>query len=91
MIFHTLSPEELRAIISREIRDAIKELPTQNTQAVEILLTRKEAADKLNISLVTLNDWTKRGMIPAYTIGGRVLYKDSELEQSLNKTPIVKY
>lgn len=91
MILHTLSPEELREIISREIRDAIKELPKQSTPPAEILLTRKEAADKLNISLVTLNDWTKRGLIPSYTIGGRVLYKDSEIIDALHKTEKVKY
>ncbi|MEX2568015.1 MAG: helix-turn-helix domain-containing protein [Cyclobacteriaceae bacterium] len=54
-------------------------------------MTRKETADKLKISLVTLNDWTKRGLIQSYLIGGRVLYKDSEIEASLYKTQTVKY
>jgi excisionase family DNA binding protein len=54
-------------------------------------LTRKETAEKLKISLPTLNDWSKRGLLKSYTIGGRVLYKANEIEQSLHQVKTVKY
>jgi excisionase family DNA binding protein len=46
-------------------------------------LTRKEVALLLKISLPTLNDWTKEGLLQSYRLGTRVLYKQDEIEQSL--------
>ena len=92
LFLSTYTPEELTGIIHNAIREVVKEIPSQaSTPPSETLLTRKETADKLKISLVTLNDWTKRGIIQSYLIGGRVLYKDSEIEASLHKTQTVKY
>ncbi|AKP50745.1 helix-turn-helix domain-containing protein [Cyclobacterium amurskyense] len=92
LILSTYTPEELTGIIHNAVREVVKEIPTQTpTPPSETLLTRRETADKLKISLVTLNDWTKRGIIQSYLIGGRVLYKDSEIEASLYKKQTVKY
>ena len=92
LILSTYTPEELTGIINHAIMEAVKNIqPQASTPKSESLLTRKETADKLKISLVTLNDWTKRGIIQSYLIGGRVLYKDSEIEASLHKTQTVKY
>jgi hypothetical protein len=92
IILTTYTPEQLTGIISDAVTEAVKSIKIQtSTPPSEKLLTRKETADKLKISLVTLNDWTKRGMIQSYLIGGRVLYKDSEIEKSLYKTQTVKY
>lgn len=93
VILTTHTTEELTGLIGQAVREAIKNsLPVfPSTTPSEKLLTRKETADKLKISLVTLNDWTKRGLIQSYLIGGRVLYKDSEIEKSLYQVKIVKY
>jgi excisionase family DNA binding protein len=46
-------------------------------------LTRSETADLLRITLPTLHNWTKDGLLPSYKIGGRVLYKRKEVFDSL--------
>ena len=51
----------------------------------ETLLTREETAKLLSVSLVTLWDWTKKDIIPAYRIGNKVRYKKSEVLKSLNQ------
>lgn len=92
LILSTYTPEQLTGIINNAVTEAVKSIKIDaSTPQSEKLLTRKETADKLKISLVTLNDWTKRGLIQSYIIGGRVLYKDSEIEASLYKTQTVKY
>ena len=91
LILTSYTPEELTGIIHNAIKEAVKDIKPNTSTQSEKLLTRKETADKLKISLVTLNDWTKRGIIQSYLIGGRVLYKDSEIEASLYKTQTVKY
>jgi len=88
-----ISQEELIGIIQKTVEAAVKNsspVVLKSGQG-ETLLSRKETADKLKISLVTLNDWTKRGMIQSYIIGGRVLYKESEIEKSLHQVKTVKY
>lgn len=54
--------------------------PDQN-----VLLTRHETASLLGISLVTLWQWTRTDIVPAYRIGNKVRYKKSEIIESLQK------
>jgi len=92
LLLFPYSIDQLTGIIRTEVREAVSSIKIQaSTPPRETLLSRRETADKLKISLVTLNDWTKRGLIQSYLIGGRVLYKDSEIEASLYKTQTVKY
>ena len=46
-------------------------------------LTRKETASRLKVSLVTLTEWVNRSRLKAYKIGGRVLFRESEVEEAL--------
>lgn len=92
LILSSYSPEEITGMIHNAVREAVKNsLAVTSTSQSEKLLTRKECSEKLKISLVTLNDWSKRGLIQSYLIGGRVLYKDSEIEASLHQVKTVKY
>lgn len=84
--------EDIKAIIHEAVHEAFKSsIPVTPELQGDKLLTRKETADKLKISLVTLNDWSKRGLLKSYIIGGRVLYKESEVEASLHQVKTVKY
>jgi excisionase family DNA binding protein len=54
-------------------------------------LSRKEVAKLLKITLPTLHDWTKLQYLRAYKIGTRVLYKESEVIETLEKVPSFKH
>ena len=77
------------------IRDCIRSLNYKNHSPVPHpeteYITRQEAAKILGISLPTLNDWSKRGIIPSYRIASRIRYKKAEVEASLNKVQSIKY
>ena len=63
---------------------ALKELvPKEQPNDNDLLLTRQETAKILSISLVSLWDWTRKDLIPAYRIGGKVRYKKGEVLKSL--------
>lgn len=47
------------------------------------ILTRKEAAELLSISLTTLKTWSDEKIIKAYKLGGRVYFKEKELLKAL--------
>ena len=47
------------------------------------ILTRKEAAELLSVSLTTLKTWSDQKIIKAYKLGGRIYYKEKELLNAL--------
>lgn len=49
----------------------------------EPYLTRKQVASLLQISLPTLHQYTKQGLINSYKIGTKVRYKTSEIDEAL--------
>ena len=48
-------------------------------------LTRNEVAEMLKIDLSSVHNWTKRKILQAYQIGGRVYYKRDEVELAIVK------
>jgi predicted DNA-binding transcriptional regulator AlpA len=48
-------------------------------------LSRKEVAKLLNISISTVHNWTKREILIAHHMGGRVYFKRIEIESSMIK------
>ena len=72
------------------LRDLLRSCLEQkaNPPLQEELLTRKEAASLLKISLVTLSNWTKNGLVKGHRISNKVRYKRSELETSIKSIRI---
>jgi excisionase family DNA binding protein len=64
------------------ISEAVLKLKPQSEEAI---LTRHETADLLRVSLVTLNDWTNKGILTAYRLGNRVYYKRSEIDAAMTQ------
>jgi len=81
--------DSIRATVKNEVERIIGNLPTPTT-APE-LITRKETAQILGISLPTLNLWTKNGTLPAQRIGTRVRYNRANVYASLKDIETLKY
>jgi excisionase family DNA binding protein len=85
MMFTTIELPELKKIVEEAILNQLKHFVPVVEQKNPQLLTRKQTADFLCISLPTLHDWTKTGIIQAHRIGNRVLYKFEEINNSLSQ------
>jgi excisionase family DNA binding protein len=87
-----LSPIELEAFMEAFrviVRDELQH--QHQTEKSDELLTAKEAAALLKISLVTLWQWEKAGRVKKHKIGSRVYFKHSEIMASIeNLQPYVK-
>ena len=81
---HGITPQQLRENILADVRTELKEiiLNFQPKKQPEYL-TRKEVAKILKVSLVTLSDWNKKGVLKPYRLGNLIRYKTTELEESL--------
>lgn len=55
------------------------------------VLTRKEAADMLGLSVQTLANWASRGgpNLPFYKLGGRVVYRHGDLVAFLDSSKMI--
>ena len=88
--FSTLQIQGITAqSFMNHLKAVIKEATsTPKPQPKEVLLTRKDVAKLLKISLVTVHTWTKQGILKPYRIGNQVRYKETEVLQALtNASP----
>ena len=86
--FIQTSPEQLQAAIIEGVRKELDELKKDfQPKEPTTYLSRQEVKQMLGINLTTLNNWTKKGILTAYGIGGRVYYKRNEVENAIQ--PIV--
>lgn len=76
------SLEELIACLE----DAFEE--TRPLLNAERYLTDKEVAEILKVSRRTLQDYRNQGVLSYILLGGKVLYKESDLEKTLNSNYI---
>lgn len=61
----------------RQIKETL--VPKQKIE----LMTRKEVSNLLGVSVVTVHNWGKKGIIKPYRIGNKVRYKRSEVLEAL--------
>lgn len=89
-----LSPitlDELATVIKMTVQREFEMINNSQTPKPENeYITRKETSRILGVSLPTLNDYSKRGLIPSYRIGTRIRYKKEEVLNSLNQRQFTK-
>jgi excisionase family DNA binding protein len=90
IFLHSTPISDLKAIIIEAVREEIKNITPPPPLQTEYL-TRKEVCKLLQVSEVTLLEWTKAGIIKGYRIQSRIRYKRSEVEESLQRIDNIKY
>jgi len=86
LLIHNAYLSDIKAMISElldEKLDNLKESQPSKSKEPVKYLTRKETAAKLRISLPTLADWTRQGLIKSKRIGSRILYDISDVESAI--------
>ena len=78
------TPNALIDLIDDTVKKRIEELkknfqPKKPTE----FLTRNDVAEMLKIDISSVHNWTKKGILKAYQISGRVYYKRVEVENSI--------
>lgn len=71
----------------KRVSDLIDHLPMDNRHLLdgENYLTDTELAGKLKLSKRTLLDYRNSGILPYYQIGGKILYRESDIVRLLEK------
>jgi excisionase family DNA binding protein len=92
IILQGISTDDLKKLF----REVLEENNNKNSSSKEEAksqpyLNRFEVAELLKISLPTLNNWSKSGIIQSYRIGNRILYKADEIDQAIKVVKNLKY
>jgi hypothetical protein len=86
-----LSIEELSTIISDQVSAELQKLLPQLRRTIESTInqdkfySRKEAAEKLCVSLTTLHNWKVQGILVPMQSGRKCLYTAEQLETFLSQ------
>ena len=91
LIFHSTTKEQLADMMREVVQTELANLIPQSNISSDELLTRKQVAEMLSISLPTLHEWTKEGTIKAYRIGRAVRYKHDDVQNALKEISSIKY
>jgi excisionase family DNA binding protein len=76
---------ELRNIVSQALDKKLQ------TEAPKDLMTKKEVAEKLRLSLPTVQRLMADGTIKGFRIGRRVLFHADQIDQALKEIHTLKY
>lgn len=70
------------------IADKVGQITANSRPALngERFLTDREVSERLKISRRALQDYRNQGIIPYLYLGGKILYKESDLERVLEKS-----
>jgi excisionase family DNA binding protein len=86
VLIQNVKPEEFYERIRITVREEIDRRfskPEKNKK----FLTRKETANRLRISLPTLNTYTNKGVLIGVRFGYRVLYREEDVESAIKEIP----
>lgn len=85
----TMNADDFKSLVATAVKEAVKsEFESRSfntTDGPKTYLSRKEAAELLCVSLPTLNDWSKSGIVPSYKLGSRVRYRLVDIQTALRK------
>jgi hypothetical protein len=89
ILLQNVTPEALTELIKQGVKSQLEDFKTTfNNTNPDVLMTREQTCDFLQIDSSTLWHWTNKGKVIAYGIGNRRYYKKAELLECL--TPLKK-
>ena len=84
--FVQVTPEQLEEAIMSGIKTQLEDLKKHfEPKAPKQYLTRQQVSKMLSIDLSTVHNWTKKGILTAHQIGGRVFYLRTDVENGIIK------
>ena len=85
-----ISVEDFKILLHDAVNSAIKNcfFNVYESQNKKEILTRKETAEFLGVTLATLNAWEKANILTPVRIGSRVRYRIEDVKNSFTKSQL---
>ena len=75
--------DAVREEMKTQLSDLNEHSIAEKEKGNERLFTKTEMANELDISLVSLTDWMKKGIIPYLRLGKRIYFRKSEVIKAM--------
>lgn len=80
------TPNALIDLIDETVKKRLEDLKKNfEPKTPNEYLTRNEVAEMFSVDLSTVHNWTKKGILTAHQIGGRVFYLRTDVENAIVK------
>lgn len=88
-----MTPADLDALVRQAIREELKSYvpPTPPVNDLPDYLTRKQVAELLQVSLTSLHEWVKLGILKPVRINSRVRFRREDIQAALGDPRTRKY
>jgi excisionase family DNA binding protein len=84
--FISVTPEQLQNAIIDGVKNQLEDLKKHfKPKEPKQYLSRQEVSKLLSVDLSTVHNWTKKGILEANQIGGRVFYLRTDVENAIVK------
>ena len=85
VLIYKVNPQELKNALIESVTNQLNEFKKhlEQPRKTNEYLSRNDVSNMLGINLSSVHNWTKKGLLRAYQISGRVYYKRSEIEESI--------
>ena len=90
IIMSTYNSDEIMQMVSQGVAKGVAEALDSMLNKKEKMFTINEAAKHCKVTPRTIHNWTNQGLITAHKIGGRTLYKESELNEATKGKTVYK-
>ena len=88
-LIQNVTAEEFSETLRSVIREELSLLTPKET--IPRFLSRQEVATLLKISLPTLNEYTRTGIIKGSRVGSRILYDEVSIREAVKDIPAFRY
>lgn len=84
--FIQTTPQQLQDAIIEGIKIHLEEIKEHiQLKTPTKYISRSDLAESLDVNLSTIHNWTKKGKLKSYGLGGKVYYKWDEVEEAIVK------
>lgn len=75
----------------RLIKEAVREVIDEKLSPGKKYLTRRDVADRCNVSIMTVDNWCAKRMLNPQKIGRRVLFLADDIDEAVANGKIIRY
>ena len=88
----TLPLKEIKESLIEEVKKETIRIPLPNQDKKDKLYTRKETAEMMGVSTVTLDKWVKQGIITAYRVGNKqIRFRIEDIKKAIKEIKAYKF
>lgn len=90
ILMSTYRREDIMQMVADGVAKGVAEALDSMLNKKEQMFTINEAAKHCKVTARTIHNWTNQGVIKANKIGGRTLYKETELNEAMKSRTVYK-